>query len=81
MNTRRDLLNGIVGLSIGTYVIGYAAPIAIDEIYSVVPACLFIGGGETHTIASGSTETTPCVEWEDTGAQLAIEDGGILEVK
>lgn len=83
MSTRRDLLNGIVGLSVGTFVLGYATPIAIDEMYRVAPpesACLVIEADDTHTITAGNTGSFACVELEDTGSQLELEDTAILEL-
>lgn len=80
---RREILNGIVGLSVASYVIGYAAPIGINEMFRVAPpesSCLIIDVGDNHLIQTENTATHECVEWKD-GAQLEIEDGGQLELK
>lgn len=79
-STRRDVLKGIVGLSVGGYVLAYALPIGIGEMYEVSDGCLQIGAGDTYTLSQADTEVWPCVSWLGEGAQLEMQADSTLEI-
>lgn len=79
-STRRDILQGIVGLSVASYVLGYALPIGIGGMFDEADGCLQIGANETYTLATGDSETWPCVSWLGGGAQLELRADSTLVI-